>query len=58
MVEFCGQHQVAQGYVITRELTDFQVLSVDPGEGALKLLKIPAPLACFWLGKSELEMVR
>ncbi len=22
---------------------------------ALQLLKIPAPLACYWLGKSEIE---
>jgi predicted AAA+ superfamily ATPase len=58
LVEFCAQHQVGHGYVITRELSDFQVLPVESQGNRTRLLKIPAPLACFWLGKSELEAAR
>ena len=42
---------------LTREMTDFQVMEIDR-EGAnakARLLRIPAPLACYWLGRSELE---
>lgn len=54
MQEFCSTHRVERGYVVTRELTDFSVLSVTQGDVATRLLKIPAPLACYWLGRSEL----
>jgi hypothetical protein len=53
LVEFCGAHKVGRGYVITRELNDFGVLDLPDGT---RLLKIPAPLACYWLGRSELEL--
>ena len=42
------------GYVITREPNDFSVLSLSDTKGSTQLLKIPAPLACYWLGQSEL----
>lgn len=56
MVEFCAAQSVGHGYVITRELVDFQVLPV-PG-ATTRLLKLPAALACYWLGRSELENQR
>lgn len=52
MVEFCAAQQVELGYVITRELADFKVQAV-PGANT-RLLNIPAALACYWLGKTEL----
>jgi predicted AAA+ superfamily ATPase len=55
MIEFCGAQKVERGYVITREPVDFSVLPIDCGETQTRLLKIPAPLACYWLGRSELE---
>jgi uncharacterized protein len=55
MISFCAEHSVSTGYVITREMTDFQVLSIDRDGAKVRLLKIPAPLACYWLGRSELE---
>lgn len=58
MVEFCAGHGVDRGYVITRDLADFQVLAVERDGAKSQFLKIPAPLACFWLGKSELESAR
>lgn len=56
MVEFCNKKNVELGYVITKEMTDFGVSErlLDSG-GMLSILKVPAPLACYWLGKSEIE---
>lgn len=53
MVELCTAERVDRGYVITRDPADFAVLPLPSGEA--KLLKIPAPLACYWLGRSEVE---
>ncbi len=57
MVQFCAERRVDRGYVITRELSAFQVVEVDRDGARASLLKIPAPLACYWLGRSELESV-
>jgi predicted AAA+ superfamily ATPase len=56
--EFCVTKKVKQGYVITRELSDFGILSLEEEGFEFQLLKIPAPLACYWLGRSELDSVR
>ncbi len=53
MIEFCKEKKIEQGYIITREMRDFSVMQVP--KSAIRLAKIPAPLACFWLGQSELE---
>lgn len=55
LLDFCDENNVERGYVITRELTDFQVLAASRTKTAVQLLKIPAPLACYWLGRSEIE---
>jgi hypothetical protein len=41
--------------VITRDLADFKVQAVPRTKVATRLLNIPAALACYWLGRSELE---
>jgi predicted AAA+ superfamily ATPase len=53
---FLEQRNVDQGYVITQRWEDFGIMEVTsglPGRQREKLqarvLKIPAPLACFWL---------
>jgi predicted AAA+ superfamily ATPase len=53
MIELCQQKGLKRGYVITRELSDFELLA--PHAAAAEILKIPAPLACFWLSRSEGE---
>lgn len=55
MVEFCRERKVSFGYVITKEMEDFGVMEreIEPGV-MLQLVKIPAPLACYWLGKTEI----
>ena len=55
---FCAEKRVSRGYVITRELSDFSILALDGPPAATRFLKIPAPLACYWLGQSELQAPR
>jgi len=55
MVEFCEEHGIDRGYVITRELNDFRTQAVPGSRLATILLNIPAALACYWLGRSEHE---
>jgi uncharacterized protein len=49
--QFCQQRGVKRGYVITKDIFDFGVLPL--ADENLTLLKIPAPLACYWLGGQE-----
>jgi uncharacterized protein len=53
--EFCVSKKVKRGYVITRQLSDFGVLRLTEDGDEIEILKIPAPLACYWLGRSELK---
>ncbi|MEO7797033.1 MAG: ATP-binding protein [Opitutaceae bacterium] len=55
LVQFCAEHKTETGYVITRDTTDFQVMEIEREGVKTRLLKIPAALACYWLGRSELE---
>ena len=55
MQQFCAEKKVARGYVITKEMTDFGLLSMREEGGGATVVKIPAPLACYWLGRSEVE---
>lgn len=55
LIEFCGERKVELGYVITHDLTDFGEVPVKAKLPNSRILKIPAPLACYWLGKSEIE---
>ena len=52
--QFCTEKKVARAYVITKELADFSVMPLGT-DSATQVLKIPAPLACYWLGRSEVE---
>jgi hypothetical protein len=61
LADFCEMRKAHRGYVITREMQDFSILplgfDVATKNGILpaRIAKIPAPLACYWLGKSELD---
>lgn len=55
LVELCEAKRLPRGYVITRDMADFSVLPLEGTPAATRLLKIPAPLACYWLGQSELQ---
>ncbi len=52
--EFCARGDVSRGYVITKSLQDFGVLDPEQWSGK-SVLKIPAPLFCYWLGETEIH---
>ena len=54
LLEFILQKNAKRGYVLTKSLSDFGLLRSDL-EGADKVMRIPAMLFCWWMGKSELE---
>lgn len=47
---FCEERNIGQGYVITKDSADFGI--IQSGSSS-KVVKVPAPLACYWLGESE-----
>jgi len=49
LTEFCQQKNVTHGYVVTRSMQDFGI-SPELSGGSRQILKIPAPLLCYWLG--------
>lgn len=55
LAEFCETRKVNRAYVITKDVRDFSLLPLPSPSGDTVALKIPAPLACYWLGRSELE---
>lgn len=57
LCEFCDEHDVDRAYLITRDISDFSVVDIAKKSGKTKLLRIPASLACYWLGCSEIEGV-
>lgn len=53
LLDLCEQKSIARAYVVTKSLTDFGQIS-DLGDKQTKILRIPAPLLCYWMGESEL----
>ncbi|MCU0920852.1 MAG: ATP-binding protein [Burkholderiaceae bacterium] len=64
LIELCQSKRIARGYVVTKSLDDFgpmQGLPVSrpdsaPGAptAATQIMRIPAPLLCYWMGATEL----
>jgi predicted AAA+ superfamily ATPase len=56
--ELLAKKQVDRGYVISKDIEDFGVMTLPvktkSGDKA-KILKLPAVLACYWLGQSEVD---
>lgn len=50
ILRFCEERRVSKGYVVTKNVTDFEVFQSD----SIELLKVPAHLFCYWLGRSEI----
>lgn len=53
LLQFYEEKKCQRGYVITRDLTDIGPMS-GLKSGTLQLMKIPAPLFCYWMGRAEL----
>jgi predicted AAA+ superfamily ATPase len=55
----CAARAVPRAYVITRDMNDFSVETIGGGADnplGTALARIPAPLACYWLSKTELHV--
>jgi len=53
LLELCQQKSIDRGYVVTKSLDDFGPVGNLP-ETSARILRIPAPLLCYWMGESEL----
>ena len=53
LLELCQQKSIDRGYVVTKSLDDFGVIA-DLPDTTTRILRIPAPLLCYWMGESEL----
>lgn len=52
LVELCQSQHIARGYVVTKSLDDFGLMQGLPGSA--QIMRVPAPLLCYWMGASEL----
>jgi uncharacterized protein len=55
LLELCQQKSIERGYVVTKSLDDFGVMPGLPNSDT-RILRIPAPLLCYWMGESELNL--
>jgi hypothetical protein len=61
LIELCETKAIEHAYVVTRSLHDFgpfgdkQISSKTNSQMPAHLMRIPAPLLCYWLGASEVE---
>jgi uncharacterized protein len=55
LLDLCSQKTIERGYVVTKSLHDFGVIPDLPITGT-RILRIPAPLLCYWMGESELTL--
>ncbi|MGI9135267.1 MAG: hypothetical protein ACR2I0_15220 [Rhodoferax sp.] len=53
LLELCQQKAIDRGYVVTKSLDDFGAIA-DLPDTTTRILRIPAPLLCYWMGESEL----
>jgi predicted AAA+ superfamily ATPase len=53
LLELCQQKSIDRGYVVTKSLDDIGTIA-DLPDTATRILRIPAPLLCYWMGESEL----
>jgi len=57
LLELCETKPIEQGYVVTRSMHDFGPFGDKTTSSTMNtlLMRIPAPLLCYWLGASELD---
>ncbi len=55
LLELCQQKNIDRAYVVTKSLDNFGVIA-DLPDMATRILRIPAPLLCYWMGESELTL--
>jgi predicted AAA+ superfamily ATPase len=59
LIELCTQKKIERAYVVTKSLEDIGPLTDLPpaAETDGKIMRLPAPLLCYWMGASELNNV-
>lgn len=55
LLELCQQKSIGRGYVVTKSLDDFGAIKELPDTNT-RIMRIPAPLLCYWMGASELAL--
>lgn len=53
MLELCQKKDIRRGYIVTKSLDDFG-LQNDLPDTSVSLMRLPAPMLCYWMGKLEL----
>ncbi|WP_428564636.1 MAG: ATP-binding protein [Solidesulfovibrio sp. DCME] len=53
LVNLIDSKKLSRGYVVTKSLDDFGAMNYPNSEKKI-IMKIPAPLLCYWMGLSEL----
>lgn len=58
LIELCTSKRISRGYVVTKSLDDLGTLTGLPaptGDAvATQIMRIPAPLLCYWMGATEI----
>jgi len=54
LLELCNKKSLEYAYVITKSLDDFGLLNTA-NLSKTKIMRVPAPLLCYWMGESELS---
>lgn len=58
LIELCQAKRIARGYVVTKSLDDFGLMQglplADDVDVPTRIMRIPAPLLCYWMGAAEL----
>jgi hypothetical protein len=56
LLELCQKKSIEHGYVITKSLDDFGLIENEHAN--VKIMKVPAPIFCYWMGQAELRTDR
>lgn len=56
LLELCEKKNIARAYVVTKSLEDFGATTGNQQTGVTptRIMRIPAPLLCYWMGAEEL----
>jgi len=56
LIELCIQKKIERAYVITKSLDDFGLMKGLPQKEGIthQIMRLPAPLLCYWMGASEI----
>lgn len=54
LINFCAEKNIKRGYIVTKSLDDFGVISQKDSNSA-SILKIPATLLCYFMGEMEIN---